>query len=113
MPLRFSRPDNTPGLCKTPWRIVAFSDLYSGFSETRASARAASCPVFRDGIAVPQSVRERSKTRHQRFDFRRDLRFTLVGFGCAPVAVAWAVPVSSAIGVIVCSPLLAVITAIT
>jgi len=45
------------------------------FAETRAAISAPSCPLFRVGMAVPQSVRGRSKTRHQRFDFRRDLRF--------------------------------------
>src|ERR1700674_18441 len=40
-------------------------------------------------------------------------RAFLVGFGCAPVAVAWAVPVSSLLDVMMCSPLLAVITAVT
>ena len=37
----------------------------------------------------------------------------LLPFGCSPAAWAWAVSVSSAIEVMACSPLLAVITAVT
>ena len=50
-------------------------DLTVGFSEARAAIRAASGSAFHVDIALRQPVRWRSEACHQRFDFRRDLRF--------------------------------------
>ena len=64
---------NGRSACNTPWRIVAFLDFHCGFS--KAAITTASRPMFLAEIALRQAFRWRSETRHQRFDFRRDLRF--------------------------------------